>query len=105
MNYKRLLREPMRITFIQEYEKDANLFFAGFEQNVELKELEEYFSKWGQVVSVKLSTDESKKSRGITIPTMKVMDGYNSKRKNKLMLYWRKARQMRESFYMITNKI
>ncbi|CAK67668.1 unnamed protein product (macronuclear) [Paramecium tetraurelia] len=64
MNYKQLLREPMRITYIQEYEKDANLFFAGFELTVTLKQLEEFFLKWGQVVSVKLSTDENKKSRG-----------------------------------------
>ncbi|CAD8128000.1 unnamed protein product [Paramecium sonneborni] len=64
MNYKQLLREPMRITYIQEYEKDANLFFAGFELTITLKQLEEFFLKWGQVVSVKLSTDESKKSRG-----------------------------------------
>ncbi|CAD8119747.1 unnamed protein product [Paramecium sonneborni] len=64
MNYKQLLREPIRITYIQDYEKDANLFFAGFELNVTLKQLEEFFSKWGQVVSVKLSVDENKKSRG-----------------------------------------
>ncbi|CAD8127216.1 unnamed protein product [Paramecium sonneborni] len=54
----------MRITYIQDYEKDANLFFAGFELTVTLKQLEEFFLKWGQVVSVKLSTDENKKSRG-----------------------------------------
>ncbi|CAD8133076.1 unnamed protein product [Paramecium pentaurelia] len=64
MNYKQLLREPMRITYIQEYEKDANLFFAGFELTTTLKQLEEFFLKWGQVVSVKLSIDENKKSRG-----------------------------------------
>ncbi|CAD8206317.1 unnamed protein product [Paramecium octaurelia] len=54
----------MRITYIQDYEKDANLFFAGFELNITLKQLEEFFIKWGQVVSVKLSVDENKKSRG-----------------------------------------
>ncbi|CAD8108620.1 unnamed protein product [Paramecium primaurelia] len=54
----------MRITYIQDYEKDANLFFAGFELNITLKQLEEFFTKWGQVVSVKLSVDENKKSRG-----------------------------------------
>ncbi|CAK57215.1 unnamed protein product (macronuclear) [Paramecium tetraurelia] len=64
MNYKQLLRDPMRITYIQDYEKDANLFFAGFELNVSLKQLEEFFTKWGAVVSVKLSVDENKKSRG-----------------------------------------
>ncbi|CAD8045110.1 unnamed protein product [Paramecium primaurelia] len=64
MNYKQLLREPMRITYIQEYDKDANLFFAGFELNVTLQQLEQFFSKWGQVVSVKLSVDQNKKSRG-----------------------------------------
>lgn len=70
MNYERLLREPMRITYIQDYEKDANLFFAGFDLNITLKQLEEFFSKWGQVVSVKLSTDENKKSRGILYKIM-----------------------------------
>lgn len=64
MNYSKLLREPMRITYIQDYERDANLFFAGFDLNISLKQLEEFFTKWGQVVSVKLSTDETKKSRG-----------------------------------------
>ncbi|CAD8179472.1 unnamed protein product [Paramecium octaurelia] len=54
----------MRITYIQDYDKDANLFFAGFELTVTLKQLEEFFIKWGQVVSVKLSVDENKKSRG-----------------------------------------
>ena len=92
MNYKQLLREPMRITYIQEYEKDANLFFAGFEQTVTLKQLEEFFLKWGQVVSVKLSTDENKKSRGIICYfNSQVMDGYNLRRKNKLLLYWLKV--------------
>ena len=37
MNYKELLRHQMRITKIQEHEKEANLFFAGFAPETTLK--------------------------------------------------------------------
>ncbi|CAD8128879.1 unnamed protein product [Paramecium sonneborni] len=36
-------KEPMHITYIQEYKKDANLLFNCFELTVTLKQLEEFF--------------------------------------------------------------
>lgn len=30
LNYKRLLKQPVRITTLKDYEPEGNLFFAGF---------------------------------------------------------------------------
>lgn len=64
MNYRELLRHPIRVTKSQEFDRDANIFFSGFPSNASIKKVDEFFSKFGPVVSIKFSTDENKKSRG-----------------------------------------
>lgn len=64
LNYKRMLRQPIRITTLQEYEQEGNLFFSGFTAQTELRDVEKFFRQWGEVVSVQFSYDEKKVSRG-----------------------------------------
>lgn len=51
----------MRITDIcfDSLDKEANLFFYGFDRNVQLKKVHEFFTKWGNVITVAFSYDES----------------------------------------------
>ncbi|KAM3146899.1 hypothetical protein pb186bvf_001053 [Paramecium bursaria] len=64
MNYKELLRQPIRVTPIKEMDREANVFFAGFPKLVTNKQIHEFFQKYGPVNSAKLSVDENKQSRG-----------------------------------------
>jgi polyadenylate-binding protein len=59
-----LLRRPLRITTLKHYDREANLFFSGFLPETTLTEVEQFFSKYGTIVSVQFSYDDSKRSRG-----------------------------------------
>lgn len=64
LNHKKLLKKPLRVTTLKNYDKDANLLFTGFKPDVDLYKVDEFFSKWGPVFSVKFSYDENDISRG-----------------------------------------
>lgn len=58
LNHKKLLKNPLRVTPLKHFDKEANLLFKDFKPDVDLYKVDEFFSKWGSVFSVKFSYDE-----------------------------------------------